>query len=162
MASLALTGTLVINTDEANDLDIATRLSKIRKSVDFSLTNGTGASQCNMIFSDTRTLTATSETLDLAGALTGAFGSTLTFTKLKVLYIRNTSTTDNLIVGNATNPVPLFSDASDKYPIPPGGILLITAPNASGIAVTASTGDGIKIDAGSATITYDIVMIGVG
>lgn len=42
-----------------------------------ALASGTSASQADLVWSDTRSLTATSENLDLAGSLTGALGTTV-------------------------------------------------------------------------------------
>ena len=45
----------------------------------------------------------------------------------------------------------------------PGGTLLLVAPNAAGYAVTAGTGDLLKVanSGGSTGVTYDIVIVGL-
>lgn len=129
--------------------------------------NGTGAEQINQVFADTRTLAAsTSESLDLAGGLTNALGATVTFTKVKAIaVIADSGNGDNIEVGGAaTNAVINWvGDATDVINVPAGGIFLITAPGLAGFAVTAGTGDLLKInnaDAG-ASGTYTIIILGV-
>ena len=55
------------------------------------LTSGTGSGQVNRKWDDRRRLSQSSGTdlLDLAGGLTDRFGNTLTFTKIKLLFIVN-------------------------------------------------------------------------
>lgn len=128
-----------------------------------SLSNGTGAVDTGDLFwTDTRTLAATTENLDLAGGLTNAFGATLTFARIKGLLIHNKSTTagHTLTVGGAaSNAFVLFSDTTDKYPIGPNGLFFIWEPSAAAKAVTASTGDILKIES-SHSFDYDIVILG--
>lgn len=140
-----------------NTIDVASLLT---------LLNGTGADQASQAFSDERSLAAsTSESLDLAGSLVDAFGNTITFTKIKVMLVMaDAANGDNIEVGGAaTNAFASFlGDASDVVIVPPGGLILITAPDANGFAVTAATGDLLKInnaDSGAAG-TYTIVLIG--
>lgn len=128
-----------------------------------TLADGTGANQADVLWTDTRTLTETSEELDLAGSLTNAIGVTATFVKVKVLVMHNKSTTstENLTIGGAAaNQFATWvGNSSDKLVIGPDGLLLLWNP-IDGYTVTADTGDKLKIDAGSDTITYDIAIIG--
>lgn len=123
--------------------------------------NGTGDSQVNRVFADQRTLAATAEDLDLSGGLTDAFGNTITLAKLRGLIIENTATATgaNLLVGGDANSIPIFGAAADYIKIPPGGFFAWSGP-VDGITVTAGTGDILQIDAGAATITYNIWVIG--
>lgn len=128
-----------------------------------NLVSGTGNSQADKVWSDSRSLAATSENLDLAGSLTDAFGSTVTFAEVAGLWIHNTSNTSTEILsvgGAASNAfVNWVGNSSDIIKIGAGGVMLLTAP-VDGYAVTAGTGDILKIDAGSDTITYEIVIWG--
>lgn len=145
-------------------LDLSTAQENTRVSKDDELSNGTGAvDTADYIWSDTRSLAATTENLDLAGGLTNAFGVALTFARIKAILIHNKNTTagNNLTVGGAaSNAFPLFADDTDKYTIGPNGIFLIWEPSAAAKAVTASTGDILKMDSGASTITYDIIIVG--
>jgi hypothetical protein len=46
--------------------------------------------------------------------------------------------------------------------VKPGGMLVMTAPDATGLAVTAGTGDKLKLanSAGSTSVTYDVIILG--
>jgi hypothetical protein len=100
---------------------------------------------------------------DVAGSLADAFGATLSFVKIKLLFIRNLSTTagNTITVGNATNPLLIFGSATHTHTIGPDGMLLIWEPSLAGKAVTASTGDILKVANNTANnVTYDLVIAG--
>jgi hypothetical protein len=129
------------------------------------LTSGTGLNQADLLFTDTRTLAASgTEDLDLAGSLVDAFGATLTFARIKAIMVTALlGNTNNVNVSRTTsNGVPLFLAATDGIPVRPGGLFVWVAPDATGIAVTAGTGDLITIanSGGTTGVTYDIVIIG--
>lgn len=128
------------------------------------LASGTGASQADKLFTDTRTVTASgTDALDLAGSLTDSFGATITFVKLKLVLVRAAAGNTNACRVNrpASNGVPLFLAASDGIDVLPGGTFLWVAPGA-GATVTAATGDLLNIDNSSSgsSVTYDVVLIG--
>lgn len=135
----------------------------LSKTVQKEFANGTSSGQCDLIFRDQRTLTTgNSEDLDLAGGLTDPFGTTLTFVKVKVIIIENLSTTQTLTVGGAAANqfINWVGAANDVINIPPGGFFAISAP-AAGFAVTADTGDLLKIlNSAGASCTYNIVILG--
>jgi hypothetical protein len=165
---MSLTATLVstvtaVKSSSAVDVGAAGYSISERQTV--SLSNGTGASQATHVWADTRTLAASAtENLDLAGGLTDAFGATLTFTAIKAIRIRPASAnTNNVVVGGAaSNAFPLFGDATDTIALKPGGLLMIVDPSAAGYAVTAGTGDILKIanSAAGTAVTYTIEIIG--
>lgn len=132
----------------------------------YQFTDGTGANQAKAVFADTRTLAASAnESLDLAGGLSDVFGNVITFTKIKALLIQAAAgnTNDVLVGGAASNGFTAWvGDATDVVKVKPGGMLAIAAPDATGLAVTAGTGDLLKIanSAGSTGVTYTIVVIG--
>lgn len=101
---------------------------------------------------------------DFAGTLTDAFGDTLTFVKIKGVYFHNLSTTAGntiTIGGHATAAFLLFGTAAHTHTIGPNGQLLIWEPSLAGKAVTATTGDILKVlnDTANA-VTYDIAAWG--
>jgi hypothetical protein len=148
-------------------LDIERLTSKIEKTWTYSLADGTGAGQANTMWSDTRALaTNTAESLDLNGSLTNAFGATLSLTiaKLYIIYSDPANTTV-LTVGNVTNGIVApFGAATHSWSLRPGGLIIAGAgSDATGFAVTASTGDLLKVsNAAGATANYDVAIIGVG
>jgi len=131
----------------------------------WNIANGTSANQADLVFRDQRTLAlSTSENLDLAGSLTDAYGTTLTFVKVKLIYVKAKSDNGgNIIVGGAASNafVGPFADSTDKVKVPAGGMYQV-ADAGTGWTVTAGTGDILKIenDDGSATGTYDIIIVG--
>lgn len=128
--------------------------------------DGSGSGQANKVFADQRTIGASSnESLDLAGSLVDPLGATLTFTKIKALLAKAAAgNTNNVVIGGAGSNtwVGPFGDATDTIAVKPGGVALLVAPDAAGWAVTASTGDILKIanSGGTTGVTYDIVIIG--
>jgi hypothetical protein len=162
----SLTATLKIGINysagKTRDLGTLTWAPNFTKSI--SLAFGTAANQADQVFDDDRTLTASaSEDIDLAGALTNAFGETITLARVKMIYIENKSAVDTLVVGGATSNAlaNLFGNVNDVINIKPGGVFFIAAPGATGYPVTAATADLLHIvnGAGGST-TYRIVIIG--
>jgi hypothetical protein len=145
--------------------DLLTPAAPLELTQRHRLATGTGANQADMMWTDRRTLAASAtEDLDLAASLTGHVGGTLTFARIKALVVLAASAnTNNVNVTRpASNGVPLFLAASDGVPVLPGGSFVWVAPNATGIAVTAATGDLLTFtnSAGSTSVTYDVVIIG--
>lgn len=165
MASQQSLLTVKIASILASPFDLAGAKCELAYEKSVVLENGTGADQANQVWHDTRTLTTgASETIDInSAALLNALGEGITFTKVKVILIKNKGTT-TLSVGAAaaTQFVAPFGSATDLVKIPPGGILLLTAPDANGFACAAGATDFLKIaNSAGASIDYDIVLIGV-
>jgi hypothetical protein len=153
------------NVEQVGANDIGSITFDINKQYKDSLDSGTGSSQADLVFADTRTLTASAtEDLDLAGTLIDALGDTLTFVKVKAIYIKAAdANTNNVEITPASSNGFLgpFNAAADQVDLPPGGSLNVTAP-VSGWTVTAGTGDLITItNSSSGTgVTYDVIIIG--
>lgn len=128
--------------------------------------NGTDVNQANELWTDNRTLTASSaENIDLAGVLVSPLGTSLAFTTIKAIIIyANAANTNQVLVGGAGSNtfINWVADATDIIKLHPGGFICLTAPDATGYAVTASTGDLLKIANGSSgtSVNYDIIIIG--
>jgi hypothetical protein len=162
---LAATIKASINATQTTSVDLGTASFPLNVLQALALTDGTGANQADRMFTDTRTLAASaSEDLDLSGSLTNAFGVTVTFARIKViLVIASASNTNNVNVTRpASNGVPVFLAASDGLPVRPNGVFLWAAPDATGVAVTAGTGDLLTFtnSAGSTEVSYTVVIIG--
>lgn len=146
-------------------LDLSTPVDALNRLVRLDLATGTGSGQADLMWHDARTLAASAnEDLDVAGVLTSGLGATVTMARIKLLWIAAAAANTNTVVVTrpASNGVPIFSAASDAMALRPGGQLLITAPDATGIAVTAGTGDLINVGNGSSgtSVTYSVVIIG--
>ena len=145
-------------------LDLSTVSDPMGMEALITLTNGTGANQADLIWHDQRTLTASSsEDIDLAGALSDAFGTTLTFARMKGIYVKAASgNTNDVLIGNGGGPVALWISGTNTIAIRPGGFFMLVAPGATGYPVTATSADdiGVANSAGSTSVVYDITIIG--
>lgn len=149
----------------SNDLSAVHADFNALSKTEITLTPGTSSGNADLIFMDTRTLSASStENLDLAGGLVDPLGATLTFVTIKAIYVKASSAnTNNVVVGGAGSNTLLgiFSDATDKILVKPGGVFMWVAP-ATGATVTTLTGDILLVANSSSgtSVTYDIVIIG--
>lgn len=128
-----------------------------------SMATGTSNSQSDKVWSDTRTLASTSEDLDLAGSLLDIEGNAITFAEVTLMAFYNTNTTSgNLLkIGGASSNqfINWVANSTDIVNVGANGILIVSAP-VGGWAVTAGTGDKLKIDSPSATVTYNVLIVG--
>lgn len=163
--ALATRITLKVESSLTSVLDLLTATAPLTYSSQIDLATGAGLGQADMQWSDTRTLTASAtEDLDLAGVLTGPLGTTLTFVRIKGLFVKAAlANTNNVVISRpAANGVPLFAAASDAISVGPGGWFGWVNPTAAGVGVTAATGDLITVtnSAGGTSVTYDVIVIG--
>jgi hypothetical protein len=160
MDSLTATVKAVIQATATKTRDFGTLTWPFNYTKSVSFTSGAGADQVNEMYDDYRSLAdGANEELDLSGTLVNAFGDTVAFTGIKAFYIENTSLT---VGGAAATPwEPWAGAAGDTFKVAPGGLVMMTAPSATGWAVAAGSTDKLKIlnSAGAAT-TYRIVLIG--
>lgn len=158
-------GKLELQFLESTTLDLGTAKFLLPVLREFDLASGTGDNTFDMLWSDTRTLTATSETLDLSGSLTSALGVSITFVEVGFIYIYNkaTAAASVLLVGNGAAPAyaGFLSGGTVKLTVGASGFQMWYAPlDGGGLTVTNTTAQDLKIDAGAATITYDIILVG--
>lgn len=139
----------------------------INVSRDVTLADGTGAGAADRLYQAQRTIAASgTDDLDLAGVLTDLFSATITFVRIKGLYIAAaTGNTNNVVVGAAaSNQWATLLNTTGTLQIRPGACALFIAGAADtiGWTVTAATGDILRIANGGAgtTVTYDIGIIG--
>jgi hypothetical protein len=166
-AYASLTSKIVLNvgTTYTGSSGLGTSIETLNLDYSIDLASGSGANQANVIYSASRSLADdVNETLDLyaSGTLTDSFGTALTMTRLKTIILYNTSTDASLKVGGGTTPVALFADASDIMTLPPGGKLLFSAPDATGVLL--STNKNLKLahdGTGTSALVYKIVVLGV-
>lgn len=146
-------------------LDLATGSTPLSVALSAAFTDGAGLNQANLLWHDQRTITASAtDSLDLAGSLTDAFGQSTVFARIKAVVVKAASgNTNNVNVTRpASNGVPLFLAAGDGIPVKPSGFFVWVDPTAAGVAVTAGTGDLLDLvnSGGGTSVTYDIVIIG--
>lgn len=152
-------------------LDLGSATFPTNLSYGTAFTSGTGAGQVDKIWTDTRTLTASgTEDLDLAGVLTDAFGASITFARIKgILVSASPANTNNVIVGaNVVNSWATMlgptGASGGTVTLRPGAFFAagVGAADATGWAVTASTGDLLHVanSAGGTGVDYSIAVFG--
>jgi hypothetical protein len=137
-----------------------------------SIANGVGAGQADKIYTLKEQTIADGGTLsiDVKGSLTDAFGAAFTPAKLRAVAIvscggppscSSAANTTNLTLFGDANGVPILNTAATTSTLTPGGSFVKTDMSTAGIAVTAGTGDIIKIvNAAGAAAKVDVVLIG--
>jgi hypothetical protein len=145
-------------------LDLSSALDPLFVKETLLLSNGTATGNASQVWRDTRNLTASAtEDLDFAGGLTNAFGVTLTFVRIKFVYVKalSTNTNDVQVTRKATTGIPLFMADGDGIALAPGEWFCYGSPT-TGKAVTATTDDTLTItnSAGGTAVDYSIVVIG--
>lgn len=148
-------------------LDFSTPSSPVDIRQQIDLATGTGAGQADKLWTDQRTLTASStEDLDLAGVLVDAFGATITLARVKAILVRAAATnTNNVIVGgaSATQWAALLG-TTGTVTLRPGALFVAAAgvADATGYVTAAGATDLLKVaNSGSGTsVVYDIAVIG--
>lgn len=146
---------LSILAHESDNGDISQTLRATPATYALALTDGTGANQAQVVWSDSRTLaTAGTDSLNLS-SLSDDRG-TVNFSQIKAIYVRNTHATEGLRVGGATIGAFAGLPSVTSLTLPAGGVYLTTAPVAGGFTGVAAQ------FAASGEVTYDIVLIGEG
>lgn len=156
---------MLISSTLTGTAGLATASVPIVEQVDRPLTTGTGANQADKIYSVEATLAASAtHDRDLAGSLTDALGAALTFVRIKVVYVKADSANTNSVqvTRPAANGVPLFMAAGDGIALRPGAAFMWMCADATGVAVTAGTGDLLTFtnSAAGTGVTYRLVIIG--
>ncbi len=132
---------------------------------DLRFTDGTTANKADLFWSDTRTLAASAtEDLDLAGVLTDAFGATVTMAEVVGIMVKaDAANTNDVVLGAATQPIPLFGGTAGTFAVKPGGFFAVAAPSAAGqLTVGAAATDDLKVTNSSSgtSVTYTIAVLG--
>lgn len=148
----------------------------LEKAVTLTTTDGTTTGKADKMWSSkARSLSgASSESIDVydlgtidigTGSGKDALGNSITFAEIvAVLIENNSSSTGNMTIGGegsaAAWQTPFgASDGASVGPIPPGGFFMFGSTADPAFAVTDSSDHLLKI-ASSATLTYDIYIIG--
>ena len=128
---------------------------------DLPFTNGSGAGAVNKVLQDDAAVT-TNFDFD-AGTLLDPLGAALTITRVAFFrIIAGDANAANLECGGdwlLTKLLTGWVDDAITVPVRPGGHIEFSAPNATGIAVTATTGDVLTITV-TGTDTFRILLLG--
>lgn len=136
--------------------------ASVRKSVQLEAGNA-ALGKADLLYTATRTLAASAtENLDLAGVLVSPIGATVTAAEVVAIVVEAAAgNTNPVVIGGAASNAFLgpFGDASDVVKVKPGQLQSFV--DASGWAVTAGTGDILKMTNGGAgsAVTYTITVI---
>ncbi len=177
LALAAVSGNIQVTPEvtETATTDLGTATWKYSNSTTWadSFTSGTGLNQVNKVFQDTVSLAGSAaQTYDLDSTLTGPLGS-VSFSRIYTIIVKRTDTPaastqdENILIGGDWVLTKYLVPGADTLsavtiPIRPGGIWYFSAPDATGVAVTASTGDQITFtNASSAdTVNFKILILG--
>jgi hypothetical protein len=158
---------LGVSGSQTSALDLGTVTFPFSASGGAAYTSGTGAGQVDRVFTDIRTLGASgTEDLDLAGSLTDVFGATITFARIKAIFVTAAAANTNnvQVTRPASNGAPWLMAAGDGIALRPGAAFAWAsgAADATGVAVTAGTGDLVTFtnSAGTTSVTYTVVIVG--
>lgn len=162
MSSQTATVKASIVATSKHTLDGRDVVDNIPLAADIVLGSGTGYGKADIAFYDIRTLVAsTSESLDLSGALTDAFGQTILAVKVKAIEIENPEASlSTLTVGAAASNTfnGPFSGATFTIDLKPGDKAVFVSR--TGWTVTPATGDLLKVANGAGgTVNYAIKII---
>lgn len=163
--TLTTTITARVAWDYRNDQDTSGRVAVDANNLAYTLraTFGDALDKANMIYTQSETLSVGNLDIDLAGGITDTWGTTITFTKVKGIYVKNNNLVagDTLSVGGAAaNPlVNWVADGTDIVVVGPGGVLMLWNPSAAGYAV-AGGAKVLRLTATGHTISYDLAVIG--
>ncbi len=151
----------------SNTVGLATVSAPLDQTWDFGpLANGTSGNQADKLYTATVTIgPSSSATIDVAGSVADALGSTMTLARVKLVAIKASSTNDpaNLLqISQTTIGVPLFGTSAATVSLRPGGGFIYVQPDITATAVTAATADiiGFANSAGTNTITASVIIIG--
>lgn len=154
---------LVAHETDAGDLSRQMRVTPA--SYALMLTDGTGAGQAQVVWSDSRTVGTTAENLDLRALPDTRDGASVTvsFTAVKAIYVRNTHATNSLLIGGVAG-VGAFAGlpVGVAMTIVPGGAYCVVSPSADLYPVSPSIATNARFAGSGGSCTYDIVLIGEG
>jgi hypothetical protein len=157
---------LTVRATMNESLDLKSRQAALAFTRSLALVNGVGAGQADKVFDDIRTLTASAnEDLDLSGVLVDAFGATISFARIKGLFVAaDAGNTNTVVIGGAaaTQWVGPFGAATHTIAVRPGGFFCAAASDATGWPVVNAASDLLRVTNGGAgtSVTYSIILIG--
>lgn len=160
-------------TDTADMSDVAPRAVLLARFID-TLTDGTGLNSANQVYADSGTIgAAATVNIDLAGTVTDVFGAVITFTVVKAVFVRNTTTATAAVinVGGGSNGAGLnafdtwitstAADGSEAVILPANAAVLLWNPTAAGYVVTAGTGDLLSLTETATLVgAYEVMVVG--
>lgn len=155
--SLKATLTLFANASVSLGLSSSSLVQVLNRDYSESFTAGSGANQVSTRYCAVRTLSGTTDTVDLAGSLLDEFGATITFAAVKLIAVYNSGADPITITTTIANG--WTGAINGVITLAPGALWLAMDPGATGWAVTSGTADLIQIG-GTSGQPYEIVIFG--
>lgn len=157
---MAVKSTMTIDFQSTRTDQTAALLSAVHQmSINETRADGTGTDAVDAVYSNLAlSLAASATELDLT-SLTDSFGDSLSFQKIFWLAIKNTDSSNELIVGAATAEIwePFVETTGDAVIVPANGWFIWG--NTTGATVDG-TNKTLKLDPASNTIAIEIMFIG--
>ena len=150
-----------ITAQEATSSNLATTMRTTPASYALMLTEGTGANQAQIAWSDVDTIDGNTGKELIVQALNDERG-VVNLSTVKAIYIRNKSPTAVLGVSASNWSTLSPTLVPFNHRIQPGGALLVTNPGAGGWTTGASSSLSLIGGATEGTVNYDLVLIGEG
>lgn len=148
---------------KSHTLDLASALAKISLSRGKTMAHGTGSDKVNTWYADTVDITGGSnKIIDLqgGGAEVDAFGNSLDFDRIKMLYFKNISDAA-MIIGPEPQGLLLTGDpTAHTILLPIGAEILLIYPG-DGIVCDADSKDLFISAGGSGTKQLELIVVGV-
>lgn len=123
-----------------------------------SFSNGSAALQVSQVFGANRTLSGTTDTLNLNTGLADSYGTNVTLLRFKAIFVLNTGTS-SIVVGGGTDALSTLLSATGTLTFPPGAGFAAFTPDATGWVVTPSTAMNLLIT-GTSGQTYQVSVAG--
>jgi len=138
---------------------ITTVSEQIPNLLSWSHTTGTNANQMSQLWRSRQSIVASgTNSHNIAGSITNAFGETLTITTVRFLAVVVADTEANGVEvgGAATQPFSTWAgDVSDTVLVIPGGLFMTVAPTKAAFAVSTNSFIQVK-NSGTNAISYDV------
>lgn len=126
--------------------------------------SGTTADKADLVYYNRRTVASSGspDTFDLSGSLTDPFGDACVFAEVTGIFIWNRDSSNTLTLGGGSNAFETWVAASgDAVKIGPDGFFALYNPAAAAFAVTADTGDIMRVvTSGGTSVAYDVMIVG--
>jgi len=145
----------------ANSVGLASAQATIETGINQNLPNGTGALQCDRVFSENDKSISGATDIDLAGALVDALGVACVFARVRALIVvADALNAGDVVVGGDANAWLFGGAAAHTISVKPGGVLVLLAGNTAGYVVTAATGDILQFAPSAGTVVFDYAVLG--
>lgn len=157
---------LQLNSILQNTLGVANGQATIARTFLKNLASGVGVDQCDVVYSETKTILASATyDVDLSASLLDAFGAAATFARVKALVvIADAGNTNNVVIGNAaaTQWQGPFGAVTHTVAVAPGGLSIFMRSDATAWPVVNAASDLLRFtnSAAGTSVLFDFILLG--